>query len=149
MNFLDAKKIVSPDSPVVPGSQEHQDILKLMRQSGRVFAEDNVLPVPQQLTSLRPFLDRPTVVNERKVSKRDWAQLSKYVSNNVSKGVVAKAQVRKPVFPSSVPTPGMSKKEWLNKISPVNIENGSDERGSEVQAVAAVEGGARPSEGSA
>jgi hypothetical protein len=145
MNFLDAKKIVSPDSPVVPGSQEHQDILKLMRQSGRVFAEDNVLPVPQQLTSLRPFLDRPAVVNERKVSKRDWAQLSKYVS----KGVVAKAQVRKPVFPSSVPTPGMSKKEWLNKISPVNIENGSDERGSEVQAVAAVEGGARPSEGSA
>jgi hypothetical protein len=144
MNFLDAKKIISPDSPVVPGSQEHQDILKLMRQSGRVFAEDNVLPVPQQLTSLRPFLDRPTVVNERKVSKRDWAQLSKYVSNNVSKGVV-----RKPVFPSSVPTPGMSKKEWLNKISPVNIENGSDERGSEVQAVAAVEGGARAHEGSA
>jgi hypothetical protein len=145
MNFLDAKKIVSPDSPVVPGSQEHQDILKLMRQSGRVFAEDNVLPVPQQLTSLRPFLDRPAVVNERKVSKRDWAELSKYVS----KGVVAKERVRKPVFPSSVPTPGMSKKEWLNKISPVNIENGSDERRAEVQAVAAVEGGARPSEGSA
>jgi hypothetical protein len=138
MNFLDAKKIVSPDSPVVPGSQEHQDILKLMRQSGRVFAEDNVLPVPQQLTSLRPFLDRPAVVNERKVSKRDWAQLSKYVSKEVS--------VRKQtaiVFPSTVPTPGMSKKQWLNKISPVNIENGSDGRGQEVQAVGEVEGGAR------
>jgi len=146
MNFLDAKKIVSPDSPVVPGSQEHQDILKLMRQSGRVFAEDNVLPVPKQLTSLRPFLDRPAVVNERKVSKRDWAQLSKYVSKE---GVVAQADKRKSVFPSVAPTPGMSKKQWLNKISSLNIENGSDERGSEVQAVAADEGGARPSEGSA
>jgi hypothetical protein len=143
MNFLDAKKIISPDSPVVPGSQEHQDILKLMRQSGRVFAEDNVLPVPKQLTSLRPFLDRPAVVNERKVSKRDWAQLSKYVS----KGVAVASM--KPVFPSTVPTAGMSKKQWLNKISPVNIENGSDERGSEVQAVSEAEGGARAHEGSA
>lgn len=143
MNFLDAKKIVSPDKPVTPGSQEHQDILKLMRQSGRVFAEDNVLPVPQQLTSLRPFLDRPVVVNERKVSKKDWAQLSKYVSKE---NIVVQ---RKSVFPSVAPTPGMSKKQWLNKISPLNIENGSDERGPEVQAVAADEGGARPSEGSA
>jgi len=143
MNFLDAKKIVSPDSPVVPGSQEHQDILKLMRQSGRVFAEDNVLPVPQQLTSLRPFLDRPAVVNERKVSKRDWAQLSKYVSKE---NIVVQ---RKSIFPAVAPTPGMSKKQWLNKMSSLIIENGSDERGPEVQAVAAVEGGTRPSEGSA
>jgi hypothetical protein len=143
MNFLDAKKIVSPDSPVVPGSQEHQDILKLMRQSGRVFAEDNVLPVPQQLTSLRPFLDRPQVVNERKVSKKDWAQLSKYVLKEVV------SVQRKAVFPSFAPTPGMSKKQWLNKISSLNIENGSDERRPEVQAVGEIEGGARPSEGSA
>ena len=143
MNFLDAKKIVSPDKPVVPGSQEHQDILKLMRQSGRVFAEDNVLPVPQQLTSLRPFMDRPQVVNERKVSKKDWQSLSKYVSKEV---VVAP---RKAVFPSFAPTPGMSKKQWLNKMSSLNIENGPDERGAEVQTVAADEGGARPSEGSA
>jgi hypothetical protein len=135
MNFLDAKKIVSPDSPVVPGSQEHQDILKLMRQSGRVFAEDNVLPVPQQLTSLRPFLDRPQVVNERKVSKRDWQGLSKYVSKEIS---VKRSAT---VFPSTAPTPGMSKKQWLNKISPVNIENGSDERRGEIQATGEVEGG--------
>jgi hypothetical protein len=145
MNFLDAKKIISPDKPIVPGSKEHVDILKLMRQSGRVFAEDNVLPVPKQLTSLRPFLERPPVINERKVSKKEFQELSKYVS----KEVVAKGQVSKPVFPSTVPTPGMSKKQWLNKISPVNIENGSDERRAEVQATGEVEGGARESEGSA
>jgi len=143
MNFLDAKAIISPRHPVVPGSQEHQDILKLMRQSGRVFAEDNVLPVPKQLTSLQPFLERPQVVNERKVSKRDWQSLSKYVS----KEVVVKRSAS--VFPSTPPTPGMSKKQWLNKISSLNIENGSDERRAEVQADAAVEGGTRESEGSA
>jgi hypothetical protein len=141
MNFLDAKAIISPRDPVVPGSQEHQDILKLMRQSGRVFAEDNTLPVPKQITSLRPFLDRPQVVNERKVSKKQFQELSKYVS----KGVVV---LRKSILPSVAPTPGMSKKQWLNKISSLNIENGSDERRAEVQAVAADEGGTRPSEGS-
>lgn len=143
MNFLDAKKIVSPDKPVVPGSQEHQDILKLMRQSGRVFAEDNVLPVPKQLTTRDPFIGRPQVVNESKVSKRDWQSLSKYV---LKEGASAQ---RKAIFPSFVPTPGMSKKQWLNKMSSLIIENGSDERGSEVQAVAEVEGGTRESEGSA
>ena len=136
MNFLDAKKIISPNSPVVPGSQEHQDILKLMRQSGRVFAEDNVLPVPKQLTSLRPFLERPPVINERKVSKKEFQELSKYVSKEVP-------VLRKSVLPSVAPTPGMSKKQWLNKMSSLNIENGSDERRAEVQADAAVEGGAR------
>jgi hypothetical protein len=136
MNFLEAKAIISPNSPVVPGSQVHQDILKLMRQSGRVFAEDNVLPVPKQLTSLRPFLERPPVINERKVSKKEFQELSKYVSKEVP-------VLRKSVLPSVAPTPGMSKKQWLNKMSSLNIENGSDERRAEVQADAAVEGGAR------
>jgi hypothetical protein len=138
MNFLDAKKIVSPDSPVVPGSKEHKDILKLMRQSGRVFAEDNVLPVPVQLTTLRPFMDRPQVINDRKVSKKAFQELHKTVSKE--------RLVSSSVFPSVAPTPGMSKKQWLNKTLLLNIT--TDGRGEEVQAISQVEGRPRESEGS-
>lgn len=140
MNFLDAKKIVSPDSPVVPGSKEHKEILNLMRQSGRVFAEDNVLPVPVQLSTLRPFMDRPHVINDRKVSKKAFQELHKTVSkeSNVSARKVS-------VFPSVAPAPGMSKKQWLNKTSAfIIIEDGRRE---EVQAISQVEGGAGKSEG--
>jgi hypothetical protein len=140
MNFLDAKKIVSPDSPVVPGSKEHKDILTLMRQSGRVFAEDNVLPVPKQITTLRPFTDRPQVINDRKVSKKQFQELFKFVSKDSS------VSARKAsFFPKVAPTPGMSKKQWLNKISRLNISDGS---GEEVQAISQVEGGAGENKGS-
>lgn len=138
MNFLDAKKIVSPDSPVVPGSKEHKDILKLMRQSGRVFAEDNVLPVPRQLTSVNLFTERPPMITETKVSKRDFQS----ISANVSKGVFSKLAT---MFPSVAPTPGMSKKEWLIKTSSLIIRD--DGRGQEIQAVGEIEGGAGKSEG--
>jgi len=141
MNFLDAKAIISPGSPVVPGSQKHQDILKLMRQSGRVFAEDNVPTVPIPLMAPMVGNERKYVNNERKVSKKEFQS----ISANVLKEVVV---LRKSVLPTFAPTPGMSKKQWLNKISSLNIENGSDERRAEVQADAAVEGGTRESEGS-
>ena len=130
MNFLDAKKIVSPDSPVVPGSKEHTDILKLMRQSGRVFAEDNVLPVPKQMTTTRPLLERPLVENDRKVSKKQFQDLFKLVSKERS--------VSLSVFPKFAPSPGMSKKQWLNKTLFLNITDG---RGEEIQAIGRVEGG--------
>ena len=138
MNFLDAKKIVSPDSPVVPGSKEHTDILKLMRQSGRVFAEDNVLPVPRQLTSVNLFTERPPMNIETKVSKREFQS----ISANVSKSVFSKSAT---VFPSVAPVPGMSKKEWLIKTSSLIIRD--DGRGQEIQAVGEIEGGAGKSEG--
>jgi hypothetical protein len=136
MNFLEAKAIISPNSPVVPGSQEHQDILKLMRQSGRVFAEDNVPAVPINLIAPMVGIERKYVVNERKVSKKEFQS----ISANVLKEVPV---LRKSVLPSVAPTPGMSKKQWLNKISSLNIENGSDERRAEVQATGEDEGGAR------
>lgn len=142
MNFLDAKKIISPGSPVVPGSKEHTDILKLMRQSGRVFAEDNVLPVPKQLTSVNLFTERPPIVNERKVSKKEFQELFKIVSKN--NPVSAR---KASVFPSVAPTPGMSKKEWLQKISSLIIENGPDGRGEEIQAIGTVEGGTGENQG--
>jgi len=138
MNFLDAKKIVSPDSPVVPGSKEHKDILKLMRQSGRVFAEDNVLPVPRQLTSVNLFTERPPMNIETKVSKREFQS----ISANVSKSVFSKSAT---VFPSVAPVPGMSKKEWLIKTSSLIIRD--DGRGQEIQAVGEIEGRAGKSEG--
>jgi hypothetical protein len=136
MNFLDAKNIVSPDSPVVPGSKEHKDILKLMRQSGRVFAEDNVIPVPKQLTSVNLFTERPPVINERKVSKKEFQSISANVSKERSVSV--------PIFPKFAPSPGMSKKQWLNKTLFLNITDGS---GEEVQAISQVEGRPRESEG--
>jgi len=138
MNFLDAKKIVSPDSPVVPGSTEHKDILKLMRQSGRVFAEDNVLPAPKQLTSVNLFTERPPMNIATKVSKREFQS----ISANVSKSVFSESAT---VFPSVAPTPGMSKKEWLIKTSSLIIRD--DGRGQEIQAVGEIEGGAGKSEG--
>jgi hypothetical protein len=141
MNFLYAKKIVSPDSPVVPGSKEHKDILLLMRQSGRVFAEDNVLPVPKQMTTTRPLLDRPLVENDRKVSKKEFLSISANVSKE---GSVSARNAY--VFPKDAPTPGMSKKEWLQKMSSLIIENGQRE---EIQATGTVEGGTGESQGSA
>ena len=45
LTFLQAKALVSPNSAVIPGSKEHKDILEMMRQSGKIFAEDNI-PTP-------------------------------------------------------------------------------------------------------
>jgi hypothetical protein len=109
-----------------------------MRQSGRVFAEDNVIPVPVQLTTLRPFMDRPQVINDRKVSKKAFQELFKTVSKE--------RLVSSPVFPSIAPAPGMSKKQWLNKTLFLNIT--TDGRGEEVQAIGEIEGRPRESESS-
>jgi len=137
MNFLDAKAIISPGSPVVPGSSAHHDILKLMRQS-RVFPEDNVPAVPIRMTSAFPLQTRPYVsTTPQPVSKKDM--------------------VVKPVPKSAKPfqyefaeyKPGMSKKQFMKIKTIVNIENGTDERRAEVQTSGATEGGASPSEGSA
>ncbi len=76
MNFTDAKKIVSPDSPVVPGSKEHKDILLLMRQSGRVFAEDNVPAVPIPLIA-------PMIGIERKFVSTTPEPVSKHMQKPI------------------------------------------------------------------
>jgi len=138
MNFLDAKKIISPASPVVPGSKEHKDILKLMRQSGRVFPEDNVPAVPINLIGPMVGIERAYVVNERKVSKKEFQS----ISANVSKSIAPTMETT--IFPTVAPTPGMSKKQWLNKTLFLNITNGG---GEEVQAIGEIEGGAGKSEG--
>jgi len=135
MNFLDAKNIVSPDSPVVPGSKEHKEILNLMRQSGRVFAEDNVPAVPIPLLA-------PVVGIERK-----------YVSTTptpVSKNMVKKLEVVKKSSPPEYyfVAGGKSKLECKKiKVMPLIIKDGSDERRAEVQAPGTVEGGEGESQG--
>jgi hypothetical protein len=107
MNFLEAKNIISPRHAVIPGSNEHKEILNLMRQSGRVFAEDNVPPVSVPLKSRAKFISRPSIPQTTKpVSKRDSAIL-KMISPPLAQ--TAQAQAQAPLF-------------WRNKkIASLNI----------------------------
>ena len=135
MNFLEAKNIVSPDKPVVPGSPEHKEILIIMRQSGRVFPEDNVPERPMIIArAVRDFFPRErnrVSIEPIRVSKKDWLMIS---ANRDAMAVNAEP-MNVYEFPSILPTPGMSKKEWLrNKITPLIINNGPDVRGEQEQA---------------
>jgi len=62
LTFAQAKERVSPDAPVQPGSPEHLEIIALMRQSGVVFAEDNVPKPPpglaRTLADFAPYRER-------------------------------------------------------------------------------------------
>jgi hypothetical protein len=136
MNFLDAKKIVSPDSPVVPGSKEHKEILNLMRQSGRVFAEDNVPAVPIPLLA-------PMVGIERKFVSTTPTPVSK----NMMKPRLLEVVKKKPEY--YFVAGGKSKLECKKiKVMPLIITDGSDERRAEVQAPGEVEGRTGESQGS-
>jgi len=79
LSFLQAKARVSPDAPVEPGSPEHMEIIALMRQSGHLFAEDNVIPLPgpaKELDDFKPYRERvmPNVVRMA-VSKKAFLSL--------------------------------------------------------------------------
>jgi hypothetical protein len=82
ITFLEAKARVSPDQPVLPGSKEHEDCLKLMRQSGHMFPEDlyadsYVPPPPRKANTMEDLklfrerlgLRRP---ESKGVSKKEW-----------------------------------------------------------------------------
>lgn len=131
MNFLAAKNIVSPDKPVVPGSAEHKEIITLMRQSGRVFPEDNVPVAPMPHKSIfrreRVYVD----IRPKPVSKREWLVIK---TNRESCLDTSRSSVHEFQFPSTKPTPGMSKNQWLrNKITPIIIDNGPTIGGEQVQ----------------
>ena len=82
LSFAEAKAIVSPDKPVVPGSQAHKDIVAMMKQSGRVFADENTItPRPprgrvKEAIEMKPFrerkMDTPTPMA---VSKKEWLSI--------------------------------------------------------------------------
>jgi hypothetical protein len=138
MNFLDAKKIISPDTPVVPGSKEHNDILKLMRESGRVFPEDNVPVVPVPLVRPPIGIERAYVcIQPKPVKKKSGLWVGKKDARTVP-------AVRPYYFVAG----GKSKLECKKfKIPSVIIEDGTDERGAEVQTTCETEGGTGENEG--
>jgi len=80
LTFEQAKARVSPDAPVQPGSAEHLEIIALMRQSGVVFAEDNVEPPPpglaRTLADFAPYREREMKTPKPVLpSKKDWLSL--------------------------------------------------------------------------
>jgi hypothetical protein len=120
MNFLEAKSIVSPNSPVVPGSKEHEAIIKLMRESGRIFPEDNVPAVPIPLMRPPVGIERAYVdIQPKPVRKQPGIAAA-----------VAPAAVAAPAALDYYFVPGgKSKLECKKfKIPPLIIEDGSDER---------------------
>jgi hypothetical protein len=82
LTFFEAKAIVSPNAPVIPGSHDHKQILELMKQSGTHFHEAtlNIKPVPlgrvRQLAELSPFRERKMEdTGPVAVSKDDWLRI--------------------------------------------------------------------------
>lgn len=81
LTFLQAKAIVCPERPVVPGSKEHRDILEMMRQSGKIFAEDNVTAQPPpprpavRVDDFQPYQSRQAPVVRKEISKHDWLSI--------------------------------------------------------------------------
>jgi hypothetical protein len=142
MNFLDAKRVVSPDKPVVPGSKEHLDILKMMRESGKVFPEDNVPVVPIPLVKRTSGIARQYVSVEPKPVRK-------------KPGILTGAKVAVASAPAPTARPyyfvagGKSKLECKKfKILPIIIEDGTHERGAEVQTTCTAEGGTGESKSS-
>ena len=78
LTFFEAKALVSPNAAVIPGSQAHKDIIAMMRQSGRVFADDYV-PAPQpvrRMEDFKPFKERKEPIPKAAaVSKKDWLSI--------------------------------------------------------------------------
>lgn len=131
LSFAQAMAIVCPDaSQVIPGSPQHKEILMLMRQSGRIFAEDNVPVVPQPIHSvgdLKPLRERPQVVS-KPLSKREWLtpcsrkqELDCHLAANapeVCQDCVRRNTVTIPWcnLKSTCDTKGISKAKWISLL---------------------------------
>ena len=78
LTFAQAYAIVCPDGrQVVPKSQEFNDIIELMRQSGHVSFQDKLVHelvprVAKTVQEARPFIEQPTIERPTIVSKRQW-----------------------------------------------------------------------------
>jgi hypothetical protein len=168
LSFAQAKAIVSPGKPIIPGSQEHRDVLEMMRQSGRIFPDDFVPPAPPPTyhnpAELLPWRQRK--MNEptpKAVSKKDWLSIA------ANKDRYEKHLVDHQPYPTGYwePEPahhawrgkrcvnwkGQSKREW---IASLKENNNSSEyttdapiRREESEVAGEVEGGARPSQADA
>ena len=132
LTFVQAKARVSPDAPVEPGSKEHLEIIELMRQSGVVFAEDNVPPPPpppaKSIEDFKPFREREAPTPKPKaISKMEWLSLpsnKKAFDEHLDKhrAVPKDAYVPEPEHiswagktPPKIDRP-MSKREWVSLL---------------------------------
>jgi hypothetical protein len=135
LTFLQAKAIVCPDKPVVPGTKEHRDILEMMRQSGRVFAEDNVTaqpPAPRKAERVIDFERYQARIEPHKhqgTSKKAWlsidanrrayeAHLKEHVQVPVGYYEPEPMHVKMLLGKYEIPShePGESKRAWLSKL---------------------------------
>ena len=133
LTFLQAKAIVSPGKPVVPGSKPHQDILEMMRQSGKIFAEDNVTaPAPRKALRVADFeryQSRIEPPKRKATSKKAWlsidanreayeAHLKEHAQVPVGYYEPEPMHVKMLLGKYEIPPhePGQSKCQWLSKL---------------------------------
>lgn len=78
LTFAEAYKIVKPNGGIVkPNTKEFSDIMELMRQSGYVsvqqnLVEENVPRVPQTIQEAKRYIERPVSTKLLYVSKKEW-----------------------------------------------------------------------------
>lgn len=135
LTFLQAKAIVSPDAPVVPGTKVHRDILEMMRQSGKVFAEDNVTAQPpaprraERVIDLERYQARIEPHKRQGTSKKAWlsidanrrayeAHLKEHVQVPIGYYEPEPTHVKMLLGKYDIPChePGESKRAWLSKL---------------------------------
>jgi len=135
LTFLQAKQIVCPDKPVVPGTKDHRDILEMMRQSGRVFAEDNVTAQPpaprkaERVIDFERYQSRVEPPKRKGTSKKDWlsidanreayeAHLKEHAQVPVGYYEPEPMHVKMLLGKYEIPChePGQSKRDWLSKL---------------------------------
>ena len=140
ITFLEAKARVSPNAPILPGSKEHEDCLKLMRQSGHIFPEDlyadtYVPPPPRKamnVEDLKLFRERLDLLRPelKGVSKKAW--LSVDANRKAYDEHIAANQILPPGALEPIPDhlsweskvvphgpqrrEGLSKREWVASL---------------------------------
>lgn len=162
LSFTQAKEIVSPGVPVIPGSKQHKDILEMMKQSGRIFPDDNIaVPHPplgrvRELAELLPWRERkmnqPT---PQAVSKKQWlsidANRTAYEEHIVKNQPVPvgyyEPEPRHLQWAKMTPTnwKGQSKREWIASLKENNSaseykDNDGTIRRAEIQTTGETEG---------
>jgi len=168
LSFAAAKAIVSPGAQVVPGSKEHKDILEMMRQSGRIFPDENIFapvappPTYHSPSELLPWRERKMhTPTPKAVSKRAWLSIA------VNRERYDEHLVKNQPYPAGYwePEPahhawrgktcvnwkGQSKREWIASLKENNNSEYTDGpiRGEESKVAGEVEGGALPSQADA
>jgi hypothetical protein len=82
LTFDEAYKIVKPKGGVVlPDSKDFRDIMELMRQSGYVSVQQNMVTEnvprpPKSIDDARVYTERPVNTNQLYISKRQWMSVA-------------------------------------------------------------------------